>query len=133
MTCTEWWCIKGCKAWPHVQTLLQQNLRVTDTNVTECSVNRTLELNKYLVSIIKIAIKSIIKIAIKSVKFAQYYKALASALANLCSMEIIASSIFFMKIVENNVHFVTPHAQRERGKVIGRVVSISESAVALSM
>ena len=53
----------------------------------DCSVNQTLKLNKYLVSINKIAIK---RVREKS-NFAQYYKALASVLANLCSIEIIAA------------------------------------------
>ena len=33
--------------------------RVTDPTVTDCSGNRTLKLNKYLVSIIKIVIKRV--------------------------------------------------------------------------
>ena len=52
----------------------------------DCSVNQTLKLNKYLVSIIKIDIKRV-----RVIKFAQYYKSLASVFANLCFIEVIAA------------------------------------------
>ena len=52
----------------------------------DCLVSQMLKLNSYLVSIIKISMKTV-----RVVKFFSILQSLASVLANLCSIEIIAA------------------------------------------
>ena len=76
---------------------IQYNLRVTDSTVTENSVNRTPRSSKYLVSIIKISIKWE-----RVIKFSSVTQSFRFNISQLM-LRSDHSFTFFMKNVQNSI------------------------------
>ena len=77
--------------------LVQLNLRVTDSTVTENSVNRTPRSNTYLVSIIKISIKWE-----RVIKFSSVTQSFSFNISQLM-LHSDHSCTFFMENVQNSI------------------------------